>query len=285
MIRRYYDHNTTLFLALGGSGRGKTIHRALWAPGVRGRAEALETPHRLLEEQAAAIAARDGEPPRLLDLGCGIGGSLFALADRLSPGNSAGWVGVTISSVQVRLARAEAQRRGLEQAITFLESDFLSLPPLAPAGLAFSIEAFSHASDPARYFASAAGALRPGGRLVLIDDFLRPHPDVYAPGEARDLAEFRSGWHTTGLADAATACAHAASAGFSLIERRDLTGWVRVDTWRDRVVALSAAAARIFRLRGPYWDSLTGGDALRRCIASGLTGYEFLLFEKNTAHE
>ena len=45
--------------------------------------------------------------------------------------------------------------------------------------LAFAIESFVHSPDGPRFFRSAARALRPGGKLIICDDFLsspRPRP-------------------------------------------------------------------------------------------------------------
>jgi ubiquinone/menaquinone biosynthesis C-methylase UbiE len=285
MMRQYYDRNTRLFLALGGSKRAATIHRALWAPGLRSRAEALDTSHGLLAEQAIHMAAQTNAAMRVLDLGCGVGGALFALTEKLSKISSWQGTGVTISRVQVKLARAEANRRELGGQLDFLESDFLALPALSPVHLAYSIEAFVLTSDPAGYFASVSRVLRSGGRLVIIDDFLQPHGGPYEPRELAEIAEFRAGWQASGLDTVAAACVQAAKAGLRLVESRDLTAWVRVNSWRDRAVALTVKLGRILRLRGPYWDSLVGGNALRNCIASGLSGYYMLVFEKNPFHE
>jgi cyclopropane fatty-acyl-phospholipid synthase-like methyltransferase len=273
MLRRYYDRNTRWFLFLGGSRRIATIHRALWAPEVKNRAEALDTPHRLLARQAQAHAAK-----RILDLGCGVGGALFSLAQKLPHA----WhgLGVTISPLQAELARRETHRRSLDAQLDFLATDFLTLPALEPFDLAFSIEAFVLCPDPAGYFSSAARALRPGGWLVLIDDFLTPlHRDL-SPEETGWIETFRIAWHASGFNTTAAAERHALQAGLILREELDLSAWVRTTTWRDRLVAWSVALGRPLGMHGPYWDSLLGGDALRRCIAHGLSQYSFLVFEK-----
>jgi cyclopropane fatty-acyl-phospholipid synthase-like methyltransferase len=276
MVRRYYDRNTRLFLTLGESTHAATIHRALWPPGVQNRAQALDVSHRLLAEQAATLPTNT---PHILDLGCGVGGTLFSLAKKLAPGFHG--TGVTISPVQVKLARAYTRRRRLDSVLTFIEADFLALPPLPPTHLAYSIEAFVLTSDPQGYFNAAVRVLVPHGRLVLIDDFLAPHPSEFALDQETLLAEFRDGWYAAGLDTVKAACARATKAGLRLIEHRDLTEWIRVDTFRDRLTALAAGLGRWLRMRSPYWNSLIGGDALRRCIASGLTEYAFLVFEKD----
>ena len=277
MIKRYYDHNTRLFLALGGSRRIRAIHRALWAPGVRNREQALDAIHTLVSEQIGLLGA---DTPHVLDLGCGVGGSLFSLAQKLPPG----WcgTGTTISPVQFELAQAFARQRGLAESLTFLDADFLHLPDLPPVDLAFAIESFALNADAPAFFSAAARVLRPGGRLVIVDDFLTKHgaDDALSAREGGWLEAFRSGWLAAGLGTPNQAIECARTAGLSLMDDRDLTPMLRLNTLRDRAVRLSVQLGRFLRLKGLYWDSLYGGDALQRCLEHDLISYRLLVFTR-----
>jgi len=103
--------------------------------------------------------------------------------------------------------------------------------------------------------------------------------------EQQQIDTFRAGWHASGLDTVLASRDRASRVGLALTETRELTDWVRVDTWRDRMVSLSVKLGRRLGLNGPYWDSLYGGDALRRCIAARLTGYYCLVFEKTVQHD
>lgn len=274
MLKRYYDRNTRLFLWLGGSRSALTIHRALWGPGVRTRQEALAYAHHLLLEQIHAAGLIE---PRLLDLGCGVGGSLLSLLAQLSEGSSG--TGVTLSPVQADLAGRAARERAMEHRAAFLEADFLCLPALSPVDFAYAIESFVLTAHPAAFFQQAAGVLRLGGQLVVIDDFLLREPTTSR--ESSLLAAFVRGWHAHGLNTPQQAIRSAALSGLTLLHEADLSTMVRVNTLRDRAVSAAVGVGRLLQLRGPYWDSLYGGDALRACLASGLTGYRMLVFEKS----
>lgn len=277
MIKRYYDHNTRLFLTLGGSRRIRTIHRALWLPGVRTREQALDAIHTLVSDQIGLLGA---DTPHVLDLGCGVGGSLLSLATKLPPG----WrgTGATISPVQFELAQAFARQRGLGETLTFLDADFLHLPDLPPVDLAFAIESFALNADAPAFFSSAARVLRPGGRLVIVDDFLTGHGADYALSarEAGWLEIFRRGWHAAGVGTPMQAAECARAAGLNLLVDRDLTPMLRLNTLRDRAVRLSVRLGRLLRLKGLYWDSLYGGDALQHCLESGLISYRLMTFAR-----
>ncbi len=275
-VKDYYERNTRLFLWLGNSRASGVIHRALWLPGVTNRSQALQAVHGLV----AAAAAPSHTGLQVLDLGCGAGGSLCALALRpeLQPLRG---LGVTLSAVQANLARRRALHLGLADRVNFIQADFNHLPePAQSFDLAYAIEAFVHGENPAAFFQSAAGALAPGGRLVVVDDFLTPlgAASLHHPL----LIEFQRGWHTPGLTAPVQAIQLAAAAGLTLLETRDLSPHLQLNTWRDRLTALSAAVIRRLGLHNPYFDSLTGGDALRRAHAHGLIRYQMITFARST---
>jgi SAM-dependent methyltransferase len=271
-VRRYYDRNTARFQRLGEG--GASIHRAVWAPGVTTRDEAFH----YVEEQALALLA-DVPAPRVVDLGCGVGGSLLHLARRRP---ELVGEGVTISPAQAEVAAALIADAGLGSRVRVREGDFLAPPDdLAGADLALSIEAFVHGPDPAGYFAAAASVLRPGGLLVVCDDVLTAAGAAAASGQARRLSEYRTGWRVASLITGEEAARHAAAAGLVAVRDDDLTPYLDLRRPRDRGIRLLIAATRPLRLRGEYWWSLAGGDALRYCLATGLIAYRLLVFRRD----
>jgi SAM-dependent methyltransferase len=282
-VRDYYERNTRRFLAASDPrGAARAIHRAVWLPGVDNTHQALHTVNALIAHEVERRAAARGLVKiHLLDLGCGVGGSLFYLVDHLPLAVEA--TGVTISPAQVALARQGASARGLSDACRFVEADFHALPSLPPTDAAFAVEAFAHADHPAQFFASASAALAPGGVLVLCDDFLTSAGRAAEPesDDGRRVADFRSGWGLPALTTARRAEALAAEAGFSLAASRDLTPSIHLNRPRDHLIAAAVALGRPFAPeRWAYWRSLVGGDALRTCLRRGLVAYRFLVFEK-----
>ena len=94
-VRRYYDRNTSSFVALGQGGSLGAIHRAVWGPGTTTREQAFH----FVEDRIADVVRRLGSA-HVVDLGCGVGASLCYLA-RLLPISG---TGVTLSPIQVRAA-------------------------------------------------------------------------------------------------------------------------------------------------------------------------------------
>ena len=270
-VRRYYDANTPRFIRHGQGGHLGTIHRAVWGPGVRDRAAAFRYVDALIIREIDAL----GVPhPVVLDLGCGIGASLAHIA-RERPVRG---IGVTLSRLQARVGTARIAAAGLADRVCLVEGDFCALPVgVATADLAYAIDSFVHGPAPERFFADAARAIRPGGRLVICDDVRTDGGDARAAGTLR---QFARGWHVNALLTPEALERHAARAGFRLASRTDLTPWLELRRPRDRAVALLAAiAGRMPRLPSGL-APLIGGAALQRGLARGWIAYHCAVFTR-----
>lgn len=271
-VRAYYERNTRLFGAFGLGREARAIHRAVWTDGAQDYAAALGTVNRwllaLAERQAGA-----GGSVSALDLGCGVGGTLVALAEGM-PGLRG--VGISISPSQVRLATRLARRRGLSERCQFAEADFAHQPARGAFDLAIAIESLVHAADPARVLREAASALRPGGLLAVCDDVVVRAEDA---GDAQ-VAAFRRGWHAPGVRALDELLAAGERAGLRLVERRDLTPLLRLlplpGPLADALLGLGELAPRGW----VFTQSLVGGLALQRCLARGVIGYHWLVWER-----
>lgn len=272
-VRRYYDRNTGNFVAHGEGGAAGALHRAVWAPGVEDAAAAFHhVDDRLLALLRDLPAA--GRPAHVVDLGCGVGGSLCHLAARRPIRGT----GLTLSPVQVRHAARRIRAAGLSDRVRCIEADYCEPPPdLPPADLAYAVESLVHGPDPARFFAACARMVRPGGLLAICDDFLRParHPD--AP---RTVARFRRGWRVNTLLHPRELRALAERAGFAHVATDDLTPYLRLGRPRDRAAALFVALCGWLPLDRTRFGHLVGGTALQTCLAQGWIGYDLALFRR-----
>lgn len=278
-IARYYDHNTARFLRFGGGGDALAIHRELWAPRVRTPAEAKRYVNRLVGDAIAALAP---DAPTVLDLGCGVGGTLFDLAERFEQGR---FHGVTISSRQRRLAQGLARRKGLAERCHFHLGDFEDAetgPPgrVARVDVVIAVESFAHAGRPEAPFRTAARHFGPrGGRLIVVDDFLARGAETLGGDEQQLVDTFRRGWHLGTVLDPSGWTEAAGSAGFELLEQRDLTPLIRLGRPRDRAIALVAPVLASLGLeRLPFFGNMIGGNALQQGLERGLLSYRMLTF-------
>ena len=274
-VRDYYDANTWKWLLSGTDG---ALHRELWGPGTTSRREAMHYIHRRVLDQVMELCP-SGEA-RVVDLGCGVGAGALYLARHIP----AEVHGISLSSRQVAHARRREARLNGELAgtCTFHEADFCALPPavaqvVAGADLAYAIESFVHAESAAAFFGQAARALRPGGRLMLIDDLLTAGAGADDPR----IADFRAGWQVHSLLGAGEVAETAAAAGLSLARRTSLSPFMRLGRPRDRVIRALQPVLRAGRRYSHWCQSLVGGDALQRCHQAGLMEYEELVLVRS----
>jgi demethylmenaquinone methyltransferase/2-methoxy-6-polyprenyl-1,4-benzoquinol methylase/ArsR family transcriptional regulator len=195
-------------------------HAAIWD-----EVRAMHVPEERVE---AAIREAIGAAPlhALLDLGTGGGRMLellAPLADRA--------VGVDQSPQMLSVARVRIERAGLRN-VQLRQGDIYAVPVEADFyDLAVMHQVLHYLDDPLRAIREAARALRPGGRLVIVD---------FAPHDVEDLraahAHRRLGFGAEEVVGFLTA------AGLEFVMRRDLApepregGKLTVSLWlgRDR---------------------------------------------------
>ena len=272
-VRRYYDRHTAAFVRLGQGGTAGVIHRAVWGPGTSTRLQAFHYVEDRIADLARSLPSAPAAP-HLVDLGCGVGASLCYLAEQLPMRGT----GVTLSPVQARLADRRILDAGLSDRITCVEADYCALPPrVGPTDLAYAIESFVHGSAPDRFFAECRGLIRPGGLLVICDDFKRASAGGAA---ARTIDRFREGWHVNTLLhqDELQALAHVA--GFAHVSTVDLSSALEIRRPRDRAIAALGALLGWLPLGAGRLAYLRGGSALQTCLARGWIGYDFSVFRR-----
>jgi MPBQ/MSBQ methyltransferase len=136
--------------------------RAIW----RGDKEAFVDAKLVFVDEMLGWSGADLAPPgtRVLDVGCGIGGTSRHLAARHP---AAAVTGITLSPKQRDRAAALAAERGLGN-VDFCVMDALAMDfPDASFDVVWACESGEHMPDKGAYVREMARVLRPGGTLVL----------------------------------------------------------------------------------------------------------------------
>lgn len=123
-------------------------------------------PNPILKQHLENPAPGSGEEPvRMLDVGCGIGGSVRHAAKRWP--KTALVTGITISKAQVKRATELAQAQGVQNAI-FMECDALHMAfPDNTFDAIWAIESEMHMPNKQNFIRDLARVLKPNGMLVL----------------------------------------------------------------------------------------------------------------------
>ena len=268
-IRRYYDRHSATFVRYGQG--GGAIHRAVWGPGAQTRDEAFH----YVDDRLAELISRGSSPTgetHVVDLGCGVGGSLCYLARRLPIRGT----GITLSSAQVAMSHRVIAAAGLTGRVACLEGDYCDLPvTLAPADLAYAIESFVHGPSPERFFGQCHRLIKTGGLLAICDDVRRKGT---SPRALSAVEAFKKGWHINSLLERQDLVSRARAHGFEHESTTDLTPFIEIKRARDRVIAAYVAVLKRLPVGRDRFDYVIGGDALQTCLANGWIGYELNVF-------
>lgn len=272
-VRRYYDRRTSAFLRLGQGGGAGAIHRAVWGPEVRDREQAFHYVEDRIAESIRSLRST-AEAPHVVDLGCGVGGSACYVAARLPVRVT----GITLSPVQARLAVGRTAAAGLADRVACREGDYNDLPSdIGPADLVYAIESFVHGPTPDRFFEQCYRVVRPGGVLIVCDDFARPTSDQRA---ALAIDRFCRGWHINTLLEPEALRGLARAAGFVPESTVDLTPYLELRRLRDRVIGRLVPLLDWLPIEARRFEHLAGGSALQSCLANGWIGYDFVQFRR-----
>ena len=279
-LSRYYHwlswfQRVTSWFGDGGGYRSLTVHRLLASsdPTISG----ADVVHERILAVVGSLHA-----PRVVDAGCGFGGTIFYLQRRLG----GEYHGLTVSPAQRAHAEREARRRGVSAVCRFhLRSYDDDLRDVAAGGadVVVAIESLAHSVNPARTIVNLADLVRPGGWLVIVDDV----PDDRLLGTDADFAVFRDGWRCPAIASRAAIRAALFESNLvveadddltSLVARRDpvvLERLVRSNRrWRAWAGWMSA---------GELIDSLYGGLMLERLYRRGLMQYRLVAARRTAA--
>jgi SAM-dependent methyltransferase len=259
-----------------------TMHKSLTVPGVAtGARDGLRAGLHYANDRMLALAKAAGLPadPRVLDAGCGFGGTMFRWQQRVG----GRYDGLTLSKVQVEVAERHARDCALAGACRFhLRSYDAPLQPEYDAVVA--IESLIHAPNLEQTVVNLAGGLRRGGLLLVLDDMATGDLDVVAPADA---ALVRANWGCPGPfptdADFRAAIEHAALA---VVHDEDLSPLMRIRSEaflarQERVYTRLRRAIPVAPVRTVV-SAFLGGVALERLHGSGDVGYRLIVARNDT---
>ncbi len=189
-VAEYYDRTLPFYrLFWHRDPVSHAVHYGFWDSGTKTLQEALLNENRFLARLAGV-----GSETRVLDAGCGIGGSSIWLAQNVGTHV----VGISVSERQIARARQLAQETGVADKTEFYVQDFLNTGfPESSFDVAWAIESACHAVDKRAFLHEMHRVLRPGGRLVVADGFLRRPVEPVEEGTYR---RFLDGLALPGLA-------------------------------------------------------------------------------------
>ena len=162
-IRKHYDRLSFLYRLFW----GEHIHHGYWDNNESVSRAQIQLMERLAERAGVSRGVR------VLDIGCGLGGSALWLAEQFD----CEVTGITISPVQARMAAAKAKAQNLTRLAQFQVQDANRWQPEpARVDLIWVMESSEHFHDKPVFFERCAQALKPGGALAVCARLRRDGP-------------------------------------------------------------------------------------------------------------
>jgi tocopherol O-methyltransferase len=212
-VARYYRETWLDYRMFWLNKANLAMHFGYWDETTRTHAQSL-----VRTNEVMADAVNIGPGDRVLDAGCGVGGSSIWLATE----RGATVVGVSISPDQIRLGRRFVAERGLQDRVSLFHRDYRETGLAAESfDVVWACESFAHAPDQRACLAEAYRVLKPGGRLIVRDIYERRRPaDVQ---EERLMQTWYSAWVLPELPTLDRFLSWLPEAGFIDVSSEDVT--------------------------------------------------------------
>lgn len=254
-VRTYYDLTTAFYLRAWGD----SFH---FAPLLVGKSRRESLHHHQLQV-ARHLNVNSVAQKTLLDVGCGVGGPMFAIARYLK----ANIIGINSNERQVYILNQRALAQRLNYCCHAIVGDFMHLP-FAENTLdgAYAFDATCHAPDRAALFAEIFRVLKPQARLVTCEWCLTDHFASQNLQHNQLRRQIELSYGLPPLQTKASVIASMQSAGFSIHCALDLAEQTaQARPWYQALVAYNLS-----------WDSLLRLTFFRNLAIDGLRLAEWL---------
>jgi tocopherol O-methyltransferase len=168
-IQQFYDASSSLWEEVW----GEHMHHGYYGPEGNLSKERRQAQIDLIEEflRWGMGFSEPSQFSKILDVGCGIGGSTLYLAEKFQ----AEATGITLSPVQANRATERAQNAQLGQQVNFLVANALEMPFEDDSfDLLWSLESGEHMPNKQQFLRECYRVLKPGGLFLMATWCHRP---------------------------------------------------------------------------------------------------------------
>jgi tocopherol O-methyltransferase len=159
-IREFYDASSGLWESIW----GEHMHHGYYGKNGNYKLDRRQAQIELIEELLLWSGYNESNAPqKIIDVGCGIGGSTLYLAQKF--GCKA--TGITLSPVQASRGQERAIEAGLDGQVSFAVANALEMPFEDDTfDLVWSLESGEHMPDKAKFLSECYRVLKPGGKMI-----------------------------------------------------------------------------------------------------------------------
>ena len=210
-IIEYYKDTENAYKDSWDLNNSLAIHYGYWDEKVNSFPESLLRMNEIMIE-TAEIKSTD----KVLDAGCGVGGSSIFMATVLG----CKVTGITLSERQVQHAKENAAKKNVGGLVDFKAMDYSETDfPDASFDVVWGCESICYADDKEKFIKEAFRLLKPGGRLVVADGFVTD----FTNNENPIIRQWADGWQVNYLESPERFQNFMQAAGFTNINYRNIS--------------------------------------------------------------
>ena len=211
-VAAYYNQTQNHYKRWWQLSKGMALHYGLWYSNTTSFLQALNNTNDYLAELAGI---KEGN--KILDAGCGVGGSAIYLAKNCK----ADVTGISLSEVQIKTAQNNAIKHNVADLTSFKILDYCNTDFKNDSyDVIWACESSSSAADKQKMIAEWFRLLKPGGKLVLADFFKATDNQN---DKNKLLDKWAETWAMSPLITTNDLIVHLQTEGFNIPQTSDLT--------------------------------------------------------------
>ncbi len=211
-VESYYDQTEIHYRQFWKLDKTMALHYGIWDATTKNLSDAMLNTNKQL-----MLRAGIKKEHRVLDAGCGVGGSSIYLAKNLGCRAT----GITLSKKQTITGAEFAMRDGVSELVDFQQQDYTNTDfPDNTFDIAWGLESTSTATSKPALFKEMHRVLKPGGKFA-VGDFYKTTP--YGIDDDADMKMMLNGWAIADIGTLDQFIKDGEEAGFKLVSIQDYT--------------------------------------------------------------